>query len=378
MSSHDFDTIVIGAGAIGLASARALAERGQSVLVVEANDRPGEGTTSRNSQVVHAGLYYPTGSLKHRFCVDGRRMHYDFMEETGVDHRKCGKLVVATSEAEEERLARIMALGTANGVEGLTLLSRQQSEEMEPEVTATAALWSPETGIFDVHGYLMRLLAIFEDNGGLLALRTPVTRVEATGDGFTVTTGGDDPATVSARRLVNAAGLRAPEMAAKIEGLPREAVPEQWLAKGCYFSLQGRAPFSHLIYPVPVDGGLGVHATLDMAGTIRFGPDVTWLKAGTAPADLDYSVPPEQAAAFEEAIRRYWPGLPDGQLSPDYSGVRPKLRGPGDGFFDFDLQTEAAHGVRGLVNLFGIESPGLTASLAIGRAVADDLAPGSG
>lgn len=373
MTSHDFDTIVIGAGAVGMAVACALAERGQSVLVIEAGDHPGEGTTSRNSEVIHAGLYYPTGSKKHRLCVEGRRLLYPFLDQTGVDHRKCGKLVVATDASEEERLADILALGKANGVEGLRLLSRKECEQLEPEVVATCALWSPETGIFDSHAYMIQLLAVLESQGGTLALRTPFDMAEATGDGFTLRTGGAEPATVTTRRLVNAAGLWAPGVAAAITGLPAASVPEQWLAKGCYFRMSGRTPFTHLIYPVPVDGGLGVHATLDLAGAVRFGPDVAWLPRETGPDDIDYTVPQDRAAEFERAIRRYWPGLEAGSLSPDYSGVRPKLRGPGAGFFDFDLQTEAQHGVAGLVNLFGIESPGLTASLAIGKAVAADL-----
>jgi L-2-hydroxyglutarate oxidase LhgO len=373
MDSHDFDTIVIGAGAVGMAVACALAARGQSLLVTEAGDQPGEGTTARNSAVIHAGLYHPTGSLKHRLCVDGRRMLYDFLGRTGIAHRKCGKLVVATDAAEEERLSEIMTLATMNDVEGLRMLSQRECRELEPEVAATCALWSPETGILDPHAYMIQLLAVLEQHGGILALRTPFDRAEATGDGFTVRTGGADPATVTARRLVNAAGLWAPRVAAAIEGMPAEAVPDQWLAKGCYFNMSGRAPFSHLIYPVPVDGGLGVHATLDLGGAVRFGPDVEWLPKGTGPDDIDYAVPEDRAQAFARAIRRYWPGLPAGNLTPDYSGVRPKLRGPGDGFFDFDLQTATRHGLPGLVNLFGIESPGLTASLAIGKAVADDL-----
>ena len=373
MSETDFDTVVVGAGAVGLAAAAALAERGQSVLVLEAASRPGEGTTSRNSEVIHAGLYYPTGSLKHRLCTEGRRKLYEFLERTGVDHRKCGKLVVATDSAEEERLSEIMALGAANGVEGLRLLSPGEIRDMEPEVAAFAALWSPETGIFDVHGYLMALLAQFEGHGGTLALRTPFVRSEPTGSGFKVDTGGAEPASVTTKRLLNAAGLAAPAIARTIEGIPEEAIPGLWLAKGNYFLLPGRAPFSHLIYPVPVDGGLGVHATLDLAGSVRFGPDVEWLPPGTDPQDIDYSVPAHRGAAFEEAVRRYWPGLPRSRLAPDYSGVRPKLGGPGTGFRDFELHTADRHGLPGLVNLFGIESPGLTASLAMAVAVADAL-----
>ncbi|WP_306132255.1 NAD(P)/FAD-dependent oxidoreductase [Roseivivax marinus] len=370
MSEWDFDTVVIGCGMVGMAIAAAVAARGQAVLALEAGSRPGEETSARNSEVVHAGLYYPTGTLKHRFCVTGRRMLYDFMDRTGVDYRKCGKLIVATSDAEEEQLGRIHALGTANGVEGLEMIPAAEVARREPVLSAQAALLSHETGVFDSHSVLQRQLAVLEAHEGLMALRSPVASVESEGAGFRVHTGGDDPTTISTRRLVNAAGLWAPGVARRIEGMPPEAVPDQWLAKGCYFRLSARSPFSHLIYPVPVDGGLGVHATLDLGGATRFGPDVEWLPPGTTPDRIDYRVDPARAPVFEEAIRRYWPDLPDGRLEPDYSGVRPKLRGPGEGFFDFDLQDVETHGLSGLVNLFGMESPGLTSALALGEAVA--------
>jgi L-2-hydroxyglutarate oxidase LhgO len=249
------------------------------------------------------------------------------------------------------------------------MLSQKEIAKREPEVSASSALLSPETGIFDSHTFVQRLLAIVEEHGGLLALRSPFARARPSAAGFNISTGGGDPTTVTARRLVNAGGLWAPQIAVGIEALPAEAIPEQWLAKGCYFRLSGRSPFSHLIYPVPVDGGLGIHATLDLAGSTRFGPDVEWLPRGTTPGDIDYRVSPALAQDFDRAIRRYWPALPQGRLEPDYSGIRPKLRGPGDGFFDFDIQTEERHGLPGLVNLFGFESPGLTSSLAIGEAV---------
>ncbi len=374
MSDLDFDAVVVGAGAVGMAVAAALAEGGQSVLVLEAGDRPGEVTTARNSEVIHAGLYYPTGTLKHHLCVAGRRKLYAFMDRTGVDYRKCGKLIVATDDAEEEKLASIFQTGTANDVENLTMLSQGEVTAREPDLAVTSALWSPETGIFDSHTFVQRLLAILEDHGGLLALRSPFARAEQISGGYRISTGGDDPTTITAGRLVNAAGLWSSEVAHRIEGLPKEAIPEQWYAKGCYFRLSGKSPFSHLIYPTPVDGGLGVHATLDLAGATRFGPDVEWLPRGTAPSDIDYTVSPERMQAFDAAIRRYWPGLPKSKLETDYSGVRPKLLGPGEGFFDFDIQTEDRHGLPDLINLFGFESPGLTSSLAIGDAVADVLA----
>ncbi len=370
MSDWDFDTVVIGAGVIGLAVAAAASSRGQSVLVLERGAKIGEATSSRNSEVIHAGLYYPTGSLKHKFCVSGRRMLYDFMDRTGVDYHKCGKLIVATSDEEEEQLVRIKAIGDANGVEELQILSRQEVHMRESEVSATAALYSPETGVFDSHGFMMRLVARIEACDGLLAFRSPFARAETLSDGFRVWTAGTDPVSITTRRLVNAAGLWALNLAEKIEGIGKTTFPEPRFAKGCYFRLTGRSPFSHLIYPVPVDGGLGVHATLDLAGATRFGPDVAWLPNGTEPDAIDYNVPPDRIGDFEAAIRRYWPDLPDGCLEPDYSGVRPKLRGPGEGFFDFDIQSDADHGVPGLVHLFGFESPGLTGSLAVGDAVA--------
>ncbi|MHA7874538.1 NAD(P)/FAD-dependent oxidoreductase [Roseivivax sp.] len=373
MPQTDFDSLVIGAGAVGLATAAELAERGQSVLVLEAGPQPGEGTTARNSEVIHAGLYYPTGSLKHALCVTGRRRLYDFLRDQNVGHAKCGKLVVASDAAEEERLSEILERGRANGVEGLRLLSRREVTARAPELRASAALWSPETGIFDSHGYLVQLIAWLEARGGLLVLRTPVTGVTPIPGGYAVDTGGAEPTRITTRRLVNAAGLWAPGLAERIAGLPAENRPRQWLAKGCYFRFTGRSPFDCLIYPVPVDGGLGIHATLDLGGALRFGPDVDWLPEGTGPESIDYGVDPARAEAFETAIRRYWPGLPEGRLEPDYSGVRPKLRGPGGGAFDFEIQTEGAHGLPGLVNLFGIESPGLTASLAIGARVAEGL-----
>lgn len=369
MAEPDFDTVVIGAGVVGLATAAALSARGQSVLVLEELDRVGEATSARNSEIIHAGLYYRTGSLKHRLCVQGRRMLYDFLDRTGVPYRKCGKLIVAAEPREEAELDRLFALGAANGVEGLRCLSGREARALEPELSASAALLSAETGIFDSHDYLMRLVAILEDNGGLLALRTPFAAAETGDGGFTIRTGGADPATITAARLVNSAGLQAPGAAARIAGLPAAHVPRQWLARGCYFRLSGPAPFSRPIYPVPEDGGLGVHATPDMSGAMRFGPDVEWLPAGTAPSEIDYRVDPGRADAFRDAIRRYWPGLPEGRLAPDFSGVRPKLCGPGGGFFDFAIEGPETHGVPGLVNLFGIESPGLTASLAIAGAV---------
>ncbi|ARE42533.1 Aminobutyraldehyde dehydrogenase (plasmid) [Rhodovulum sp. P5] len=369
----DFDAIVIGAGAVGLACGAALAGQGQTVLVLEAEGLIGSGTSSRNSEVIHAGLYYPTGSLKHEMCVRGRRMLYPFLQETGVPFRKCGKIVVATNADEIPKIEAIAARAAANGVENLRLIDRAEVEALEPQVVAEAALLSPETGILDSHAYMLALVARIEAAGGHVALRAPLVRAEVEGQGLRVWTGGPDPAEVTARRLVNAAGLYAAEVAGRIGGLAAGSIPRMRFARGCYFTLAGARPFTHLVYPAPVDGGLGVHATIDMGGQVKFGPDVEWLAAGLAPGDLSYDVDPARGAGFYAAVRRYWPGLPDGALSPDYSGIRPKLSGPGEPAADFAIQTEEVHGLPGVVNLYGIESPGLTASLALGAAVAEAL-----
>lgn len=368
--SPDFDVLVIGAGVVGLASAAALAGAGRSVLVIEGEALIGSGNSSRNSEVIHAGLYYQTGSLKHRLCVRGRRLLYAFAAETGVPYRKCGKLVVATCPEEVPAIEAIAVRAAANGVEGIRMLDGAGTRALEPEVVAEAALFSPETGIVDSHAFLLALVARIEGQGGHVALRTPFLRADPEGQGFRVRTGGADPAEVTAGALVNAAGLAAGAVAARIGGLAAEAIPVMRFARGCYFALAGRPPFARLVYPAPVDGGLGVHATLDLAGRVRFGPDVEWLPEGTTLGDLDYRVDPARGEAFYAAVRRYWPGLKDGALSPDYAGIRPKLSGPGAAAADFVIAGPGAHGVPGLVNLFGIESPGLTASLAIAEAVA--------
>lgn len=369
----DFDVALIGAGAVGLACATSLAERGCSALVLEAADQPGSGISSRNSEVVHAGFYYPTGSLKHRFCVRGRRMLYAFLAEAGIPFRKCGKLVVATDEAEMAGMERLQARARENGVEGVRLIGATAVREMEPELASVGGLWSPETGIFDSHAYMMALIARIEAAGGMIAYRAPVLSAEVAGGGFLLRIGGAEPTTIRVKRLVNSAGLFAPRLASRIAGLEGRFVPSQRLAKGTYFGLSGRPPFRHLVYPAPVDGGLGVHATIDLGGRVRFGPDVEWLAEGTPPDGVDYAVGVERENSFVAAIRRYWPGLPDGALFPDYSGCRPKLSGPGQPAADFMIQTAADHGVEGLVNLFGIESPGLTSSLAIGEYVCQFL-----
>jgi L-2-hydroxyglutarate oxidase LhgO len=366
---NDFDLAVIGAGAVGLAVAAEAAQRSLSVIVLEMHAIPGMGNSSRNSEVVHAGLYYPTGSLKHRLCVAGRRRLYDFLEDAHVPYRKCGKLVVATSDQELSAISGIFARAQANGVEGVELIDARAVARMEPEITAVGALWSPETGIFDSHAYMVALIARIEAHGGLVALRSPVARVVVRSHGFSIETGGTEPATITATRLVNSAGLMAPAVSSRIEGLDPVHIPQQRMAKGSYFGLTGRAPFTHLVYPAPVDGGLGVHSTLDLSGRVRFGPDVEWLADGMTPDEVDYAVNPTRADSFYAAIRRYWPGLKDGTLSADYAGCRPKLSRPGEPAADFVIQSQDTHGVAGFITLYGIESPGLTASLAIAEEV---------
>ncbi|RYH08581.1 NAD(P)/FAD-dependent oxidoreductase [Tropicimonas sp. IMCC6043] len=366
----DFDAVVIGAGAVGLACAARLADGGRSVLVLEAAAHPGEGISSRNSEVIHAGLYYPTGSLKHELCVAGRRLLYEYLGSRGIAFRKCGKIVVATGADEVSKIEELKARGEANGVEGLRLLSAAEVTFLEPAVASHGGLLSPETGIFDSHQFFLALIAGIEGQGGHVALRTPFERAEPTAEGFAIRTGGSDPTEISATCLVNSAGLAAPRVARCIAGVPPDAIPAYRLAKGNYYRLIGRAPFSRLIYPAPVDGGLGVHATIDIAGNLRFGPDVEWLPEGLLETHVDYHVHPERGTGFYDAVRRYWPGLPDNALAPDYSGCRPKLSGPGAPAADFDIRVEA---LPGLVNLYGIESPGLTAALAIAELVARDL-----
>jgi len=377
LSSYDFDVVVVGAGAVGLAIACAVSKMGKSVLVLDQNERAAAVTSSRSSQVVHAGIYYPTGSLKHRMCIEGRQMLYEFMERFRVPYQKCGKLVVATDHSEEEKLLDIFRLGEENGVQGLRLLSRAEANALEPELSIRSSVWSPESGIFDVHEYIMRLLAIFEDAGGTISLRTSFIGAKATETGFEIQTDGLEPMTIKSGFLINAGGLWAMRIASSIEGFSSSLLPNQWLAKGSYFKMSRPMRLSHLIYPVPVDGGLGVHATVDLAGIVRFGPDVEWLSYGTDPGEVDYSVAEDKVQDFEIAVRRYLPNLPEGSLVPDYSGVRPKISGPSAGFSDFVVQTEDEHNLCGLVNLFGIESPGLTASLAIGRYVAARVEAGS-
>jgi L-2-hydroxyglutarate oxidase LhgO len=357
---NDADVLVVGAGVIGLAVARAL--KGRSVIVVEARASFGEETSSRNSEVIHSGIYYPTGSLKARLCVRGRALLYAFCEAHGVGHSRCGKLIVAAEESEVAGLEALARQGAANGVEDLRLLSASEARSLEPELACVGALLAPSTGILDSHGYMLALQG--EAEGAVFAFRAPFLSARATRDGFAVEIGGAEPTRLNVGALVNAAGLAASQVARAVEGLAPGFVPETRYAKGNYFSLSRRAPFRRLIYPAPQAHGLGVHLTFDLAGQARFGPDVEWVDR------LDYSVDPARGRGFAEAIRRYWPGLPDGALSPAYSGIRPKIAGPAEPAADFRIDGPELHGVPGLVNLFGVESPGLTASLAIAEEVA--------
>ncbi|HEX4233953.1 MAG TPA: NAD(P)/FAD-dependent oxidoreductase [Caldimonas sp.] len=367
------DAVVVGAGAIGLACGRELALRGLETIVVEASDGIGNGTSSRNSEVVHAGIYDAPGSLKATLCVAGRRLLYPYCESHGVGHRRSGKLIVATTAAQAETLRTIEQRALANDVEGLRWLTGAEARALEPEVNAEAALLSTVTGIIDSHALMLAVLGDLENAGGALVLRSPVERATATRNGFVVEVGGDAPLALATRIVVNAAGLFAPSLARRIDGLDAAHVPRERFAKGNYYALAGRSPFTHLVYPVPEPGGLGVHLTLDLGGQARFGPDVEWLAPDTLPEAIDYAVDPARSELFYAAIRSWWPALKDGALAPAYSGVRPKLQGPGEPVRDFVLQGPEVHGVAGLVNLYGIESPGLTASLAIAALAARRL-----
>jgi L-2-hydroxyglutarate oxidase LhgO len=362
------DTLVIGAGVVGLACARSLARAGHEVVVLEAANDIGTVTSSRNSEVIHAGLYYPTGSLKARLCVAGKRMLYDYCAQRGIAHRRCGKLIVATHDGQIEALRKLHAQALANGVDDVQWLSAEEAQSLEPQLACAAALLSPSTGIIDSHGLMLALQGEAESHGAMVAFESKVVGARVTPAGIELdVASGESGSTVLARNVVNSAGLQAPHVAARIVGLDQRHVPRARFSKGSYFSLAGRAPFERLVYPMHEGAWLGVHLTLDLAGQARFGPDAQWLPEDTDPDAIDYQVDPCRADVFYEAIRRYWPALPNAALQPAYAGVRPKIHGPGEPAPDFLIQGPDTHGVPGLVNLFGIESPGLTASLAIGE-----------
>ena len=359
----EIDCVVIGAGVVGLAVARALALQGREVMVLEAASAIGTGTSSRNSEVIHAGIYYPQDSLKARLCVQGKHLLYAYCAERGIGHNRCGKLLVATQAGQVAQLQGIIDKATANGVPDLVLLSREQARALEPQLECIAAVHSPSTGIIDSHALMLALQGDLENAGGMVVLNSPLQQAEF-GPGA-ITLIANDGTTLRARTVVNAAGLQAPALARRFQGLAEKHVPTPYFAKGNYFTLAGRSPFDRLIYPVPEAAGLGVHLTIDLGGQAKFGPDVEWVESCD-----DLLVDARRGDAFYAEVRKYWPALPDGALQPGYAGMRPKLQAPGAPAHDFVVQGPDAHGVAGLVNLFGIESPGLTSSLALAGYVA--------
>ena len=385
--SDRLDCVVIGAGVVGLAVARALAIGGRDVTVVEAADAIGSGVSARNSEVIHAGLHYPPGSLKALLCLRGKARLYDYCDRRHVPFRRIGKLIVATDDAQRAALDALADNARLCGVDDVEALDATQAARLEPEVRCVAALWSPSTGIVDSHALMLALLADAEAAGAVLALSSRVVGGAITAEGIALdVAAGDARSSVTASLVVNCASLNASRVARSIHGMPARHVPETRPVKGHYFALAGRTPFRHLVYPVPASGGLGIHLTLDLAGRARFGPDVEWLPSQSSPASstpsppepsLDYAVDARRSTAFAAAIRRYWPGLPEDALAPDYAGIRPRITGPGEPLADFVIAGPAEHGVPGLIHLFGIESPGLTASLALGEHVAASAACGA-
>lgn len=363
----ELDAVVVGGGVVGLAIARALSLRGREVTLVEEEATLGSHSSSRNSEVIHAGIYYEQGSLKARLCVAGKRALYQYCERRGVEHERIGKIIVATRDQEVGALESLKAKAEANGVDDLLWLDRAELARLEPAVSAVRGLLSPSTGIIDSHGYMSALRADAERAGAHVVVSTPVLRGRVVAGGFELEFGGPEPFTGICRTVVNAAGLRSQEVARSISGVPAASIPEQHFAKGHYFVLAGRAPFNHLVYPVPVPGGLGIHLTLDLAKQARFGPDVSWLSG------VDYAFDERRSDAFYTAIRAYFPALADGALAPGYTGIRAKLGPAGAPTQDFVIQGPADHGIPGFVSLYGIESPGLTASLALADAVFDAL-----
>jgi L-2-hydroxyglutarate oxidase LhgO len=364
--TESVDCVVIGAGVVGLACARALALQGRDVIVLERAEAIGTETSSRHSEVIHAGIYYEPGSLKAKFCVEGKLKMYRFMDERGIPYNPMGKLIVATSEDQVAGLQSIKDRAEKNGVMDLELLSHNEVVAREPELRCITALWSPSTGVADSHSYMLGLQGDAEENGAMIAYFAPVERGEITDDGIILEVGGEGAMTLKAKTVINAAGLHTQKLTHEIAGFPKERIPPWHYCKGNYYSLSGcRAPFSSLIYPAPEQAGLGVHLTLDLAGQARFGPDVEWID------EINYDVDPARSDSFYAAVRKYWPGLPDGALQPGYSGIRPKIQAPGEPATDYVIHGPKDHGVPGLINLYAIESPGMTSSLAIADYVAD-------
>lgn len=362
MADFDTDAIVVGAGAVGLATGFALSQRGLAPIVLEKGPQIGQGVSSRNSEVIHGGLYYPTGSLKARLCVEGKNALYEFCDAHKVDYNRCGKLVVAVAEDELDRMESIQDQALTNGVEGMTRLTATQANAMEPDLKLIAALHSETSGVFDSHGYMTALQGRIEEAGGSVVVATPMEAVTPLeGGGFRVRTGGADPMEITTRYVVLAAGLSCVDIARSVEGFPAEILPEIHYGKGNYFVVQGRAPFSRLVYPLPIKGALGTHYRRDLGGRALFGPDLHFVE------EENYEVETDRLPMFYDSIRRYWPDMPDGILVPDYTGIRPKLHGPDEPQADFRIDSAEVHGIPGLIAMFGIESPGLTSSLAVGE-----------
>ncbi|NLC36768.1 MAG: NAD(P)/FAD-dependent oxidoreductase [Alcaligenaceae bacterium] len=364
----DIDCIVIGAGVVGLAVARELALAGRETLVVEAAEGIGTGTSARNSEVIHAGIYYPPGSLKARLCVEGKQLLYEYCAARGVPHQRLGKLIVSASPEQTLKLAGIAAQARHNGVDDLYQITGAQAQELEPALVCDAALVSPSTGIVDSHGLMLALQGDAENAGAQCVFMTPFQQGQVLENGeFLLSFDGAEAMELTARCVINAAGLSAPAVARQLAGQPGALIPPAYYCKGSYFTLSGRSPFSRLIYPMPDHAGLGVHLTVDLGGQAKFGPDTEWVDGE------NYDIDPGRAADFYAAVRQYWPALPDGALQPGYTGIRPKIVGPDAAAADFLIAGPATHGVPGLVNLFGIESPGLTSCLALGRYALDTL-----
>ncbi len=365
--SDTVDCAIIGAGVVGLAIARRMAKAGREVVILEAETAFGTQTSARNSEVIHAGIYYEPGSMKAKLCVPGRKALYLYCAEHAVKHEQIGKIVVACEEAQVASMHKYMAQAVANGVDDLRLLSTQELHEMEPNVRAAAGFYSPSTGIIDSHGLMLSYLGEAEAHGAALALASPVLGGQVSNQGIRLEVGGAETMTIDCRTVINAAGLRAPDVARSIRGIPLDSIPPAYYAIGHYYTLSGPSPFNHLVYPVTRQDWLGVHVTIDLGHQVKFGPDFEWIDR------IDYRFDETREASFYEAIRRYYPGLPDGTLQPGYTGIRPRITGPGEPVQDFTFSGVREHGVEGLLNLFGIESPGLTSSLAIADHVASLL-----